>query len=55
MSNDYDRFWRLLRHSGPPVSLIGDELERWQSEDLIFSDINVLRLAESRGLVEAGL
>ena len=35
------------------VAPIGEELERWQIGDLIFSDAEMLRLAESRGPVEA--
>ena len=42
-----------LRAAGVAVNPIGDELERWQIGDLIFSDADVLRLAESRGLIEA--
>ena len=44
-----------LQAAGVAVAPIGEELERWQIGDLIFSDADVLRLAESRGLVEAGL
>ena len=42
-----------LRAAGIAVAPIGEELERWQIGDLVFSDADVLRLAESRGLVEA--
>ncbi|MCJ2084850.1 hypothetical protein MKK88_02430 [Methylobacterium sp. E-005] len=42
-----------LRAAGIAVAPIGDDLERWHIGDLIFSDADVLRLAESRGLVEA--
>ena len=42
-----------LRAAGIAVAPIGDELERWQIGDLVFLDADVLRLAESRGLVEA--
>ncbi|MCJ2085808.1 hypothetical protein MKK88_07345 [Methylobacterium sp. E-005] len=42
-----------LRAAGIAVAPIGDDLERWQIGDLIFSDVDVLQLAESRGLVEA--
>ncbi len=41
-----------LRTTGAPVPPIGDELERWQVGDLVFSDANLWRLAPSRGLVE---
>ena len=41
-----------LRAAGVAVAPIGEELERWQIGDLIFSDDEVLRLAQSRGLVE---
>lgn len=37
-----------------PVVPIGDELERWQIGDLVFSDADLWRLAASRGLVEDG-
>jgi len=43
-----------LRAAGVAVTPIGDELERWQIGDLIFSDANLWRLAASRGLVEDG-
>ncbi|MEE7438876.1 hypothetical protein MOR12E_06250 [Methylobacterium oryzae] len=41
-----------LRTTGAPVPRIGDELERWQVGDLVFSDANLWRLAPSHGLVE---
>jgi len=37
-----------------PVVPIGEELERWQIGDLVFSDAELWRLAASRGLVEDG-
>lgn len=43
-----------LRAAGVAVDPIGDELERWQIGDLIFSDADLWRLAVSRGLVENG-
>ena len=43
-----------LPATGAPVPSIGDELERWQIGDLIFSDADLWRLAASRGLVEDG-
>ncbi|SFV09147.1 MULTISPECIES: hypothetical protein [unclassified Methylobacterium] len=43
-----------LRAAGVAVAPIGDELERWQIGDLIFSDADLWRLAASRGLVEDG-
>lgn len=43
-----------LRAAGVAVAPIGDELERWQIGDLIFSDAELWRLAASRGLVEDG-
>ena len=42
-----------LRAAGISVAPIGEEPERWRSGDLTFSDAELLRLAESRGLVEA--
>ncbi|WP_345819956.1 hypothetical protein ABC766_27380 [Methylobacterium fujisawaense] len=42
-----------LRAAGIAVAPIGEELERWRIGDLIFSDAELLRLAESRGLMEA--
>ena len=42
-----------LRAAGIAVTPIGDEFERWQIGDLVFCDADLLRLAESRGLVEA--
>lgn len=42
-----------LRAAGVAVVPIGDELERWQIGCFTFSDAELLRLAESRGLVEA--
>lgn len=42
-----------LRAAGIALAPIGEEIERWQIGDLVFSDADVLRLAESRGLVEA--
>lgn len=42
-----------LRAAGIAVASIGEELERWQIGDLVFTDADVLRLAESRRLVEA--
>ena len=44
----------VLRAAGVAVAPIGDELERWQIGDLIFSDADLWRLAASRGLVEDG-
>ena len=43
-----------LRAAGIAVAPIGDELDRWQIGDLVFSDADVWRLAASRGLVEDG-
>lgn len=43
-----------LRAAGVAVDPIGDELERWQIGDLVFSDAELWRLAASRGLVEDG-
>ncbi|WFS07805.1 hypothetical protein [Methylobacterium sp. 391_Methyba4] len=43
-----------LRAAGVAVAPIGDELERWQIGDLVFSDTDLRRLAASRGLVEDG-
>ncbi|WP_091979880.1 hypothetical protein [Methylobacterium sp. 13MFTsu3.1M2] len=43
-----------LRSAGVAVNPIGDELERWQIGDLIFSDAELWRLAASRRLVEDG-
>jgi hypothetical protein len=43
-----------LRAVGVAVDSIGDELERWQIGDLVFSDADLWRLAASRGLVEDG-
>ncbi|KAA0122199.1 hypothetical protein CIW48_19570 [Methylobacterium sp. P1-11] len=40
--------------SGVRAVPIGDELDRWQVGDLIFSDSELWRLAASRGLVEDG-
>lgn len=37
-----------------PVVPIGEELERFQIGDLVFSDADLWRLAASRGLVEEG-
>ncbi|WP_267427792.1 hypothetical protein [Methylobacterium sp. GC_Met_2] len=42
-----------LRAAGIAVVPIGDELERWQIGCFTFTDAELLRLAESRGLVEA--
>lgn len=42
-----------LRAAGIAVTPIGDELESWQIGCFTFSDTELLRLAESRGLVEA--
>ncbi|WP_267357150.1 MULTISPECIES: hypothetical protein [unclassified Methylobacterium] len=42
-----------LRASGITVVPIGEELDRWQIGCFTFSDAELLRLAESRGLVEA--
>ena len=42
-----------LRAAGIAVAPIGEELERWQIGCFTFSDADVLRLAESRGLIEA--
>ena len=56
MSDDVDPILEAvaaLRAAGIAVAPIGDEFERWQIGDLVFSDANLLRLAESRGLVEA--
>ena len=39
--------------AGIAVTPTGDEPERWQVGDLTFSDIELLRLAESCGLGEA--
>ncbi|SFL82088.1 hypothetical protein [Methylobacterium pseudosasicola] len=41
-----------LRAANIAVAPVGEELERWQIGDLVFSDANVWRLAASRGLVE---
>lgn len=41
-----------LRAAGVAVAPIGEELERWQIGDLVFSDADLWRLAASRGLVE---
>ncbi|MEE7448769.1 hypothetical protein MRF4_13665 [Methylobacterium radiotolerans] len=43
-----------LRAAGVAVAPIGEEFERWQIGDLIFSDADLWRLAASRGLVEDG-
>jgi len=43
-----------LRAAGMAVTPIGEELERWQIGCFTFSDAELLRLAESRGLVEVG-
>jgi hypothetical protein len=43
-----------LRAAGVAVDPIGDEFERWQIGDLVFSDADLWRLATSRGLVEDG-
>lgn len=43
-----------LRAAGVAVAPVGDELERWQIGDLVFSDADLWRLAASRGLVEDG-
>lgn len=43
-----------LGAAGVAVAPIGDELERWQVGDLVFSDADLWRLAASRGLVEDG-
>ncbi|MBE7200293.1 MAG: hypothetical protein INR70_21150 [Parafilimonas terrae] len=42
-----------LRAAGIAVAPIGDDMERWLIGDLTFSDADVLRLAESRGLIPA--
>lgn len=42
-----------VRATGIAVAPIGDELDRWQIGDFNFTDADVLRLAESRGLVES--
>jgi hypothetical protein len=42
-----------LRAAGIAVAPIGEELERWQIGCFTFSYAELLRLAESRGLVEA--
>ena len=41
-----------LRAAGVAVAPIGEELERWRIGCSAFSDAELLRLAESRGLVE---
>ena len=41
-----------LRAAGVAVAPIGEELERWQIGCFTFTDAELLRLAESRGLVE---
>lgn len=41
-----------LRAADVAVVPIGDELERWQIGDLVFSDAELWRLAASQGLVE---
>lgn len=43
-----------LRTTGVTVAPIGDELDRWQIGDLMFSDADLWRLAARRGLVEDG-
>ncbi|SEH88536.1 hypothetical protein SAMN02799636_04278 [Methylobacterium sp. 275MFSha3.1] len=43
-----------LRAAGVAVDPIGDEPERWQISDLVFSDALLWRLAASRRLVEDG-
>ena len=43
-----------LRAAGIAVAPIGDDLERWQIGDQVFSDADLWRLAASRGLVEDG-
>lgn len=43
-----------LRAVGVAVAPIGDELDRWQVGDFIFSDADLWRLAASRRLVEDG-
>jgi len=42
-----------LRAADIAVAPIGEELERGQIGDLNFSDADVVRLAESRGLIRA--
>jgi len=42
-----------LRAADIVVAPIGEELEWWQIGDLNFSDADVVRLAESRGLIRA--
>ncbi|MBP2493624.1 hypothetical protein ABID82_005787 [Methylobacterium sp. PvP062] len=43
-----------LRAASVAVAPIGDELERWQIDDLVFSDADLWRLAACRRLVEDG-
>jgi hypothetical protein len=43
-----------LRATGVVVTSVGDELDRWQIGDLTFSDAELWRLAESRGLIADG-
>jgi hypothetical protein len=42
-----------LRAAGITAIPTGNDMELWQIGDLIYSDADVLRLAESRGLVDA--
>jgi hypothetical protein len=41
-----------LRAAGVAVDPVGDDFERWQIGDLVFSDGDLWRLATSRGLVD---
>lgn len=41
-----------LRAAGVALAPIGDELERWQIGDFVFSDAALWRLAARRGHVE---
>ncbi|MBP2495363.1 hypothetical protein ABID82_002304 [Methylobacterium sp. PvP062] len=43
-----------LRAAGIKAIPTGHDMELWQIGNLIYSDADVLRLAESRGLVDGG-
>ncbi|MCJ2015830.1 hypothetical protein MKK84_00045 [Methylobacterium sp. E-065] len=55
MSDDTDPVLNAvdaLRAAGIVVVPIGEELDRWQIGDLLFSDAELVRIAMSRGLME---
>lgn len=55
MSDDHDPVLEAvaaLRATGIIVEPIGDDMDRWQIGDLLFSDAEIVRIAMSRGLME---